>query len=62
VTWGPPRTTVFPCAVGQFVGAPGRAGDDGQADQVGLEVFIHILDALVEQHHLGAEFRRHQRR
>ena len=47
-----------PCAevVGQFVGAGRSAGDEADADQIGVGVEIHIGDALVHEDDFGVEF------
>ena len=45
----------------QLVGPGGGAGDDGQADDVGVEVRIDVLDALVDADHLGVELTGHER-
>lgn len=44
----------------EFVGAWCSAGDDSQANEIGLEGCGHILDAFIDQRQLDIQFRRNE--
>jgi hypothetical protein len=46
--------------IGEFVGAPRRAGDDGKPDHIRLEIERHVRDPFVNQREFHRKFRGHE--
>ena len=54
------RHTAPPKMIGQFIGTHCRAGNDGESDQVRVEVQWHVCDSLIVQFQVNVQFRRDQ--